>query len=495
MAKNPPYFPQYLEEIGFPGEFPFVRGIHPTMYRGRPWTMRQYAGFGTASEANTRFHYLLKQGQPGLSVAFDLPTQLGIDSDETMARGEVGRVGVAVTSVADMETLYDEIPLQKVSSSMTINATASTLLCFYAALAKQRGIDWSLLRGTVQNDILKEFIARGNYIYPPAASLRLVTDLIAYCHKLLPNWYPISISGYHIREAGATAVQELAFTFANALEYVRASQRAKLPLHDILKRLTFFFSVDNLFLEEIAKFRAARRLWSALLMQHFGLNKNDTASMTLRFHAQTGGSTLTAQQPKNNIIRVTMQALAAVLGGTQSLHTNSWDEALALPSELSAQLALRTQQIIAEESEVIATVDPLGGAWDIEERTNDLFEEAMLLIAKIDALGGAVEAVEQQFFQRAIAESAYQQQVAIEKNEKVVVGVNRFATSEDRSKISLMGLDPQMESRQIDQLKKFRAQRASAPFQRSITALAKAAENSHENLLPYIFEAVTGYTE
>lgn len=481
---------EYIEKLGFPGELPFTRGVYPTMYRGRHWTMRQYAGFGTASETNGRFRYLLQQGQPGLSVAFDLPTQLGLDSDEAMARGEVGRVGVAITSSADMRELFDNIPLDKVSTSMTINATATTLLALYIVEAQRQGVAPERLRGTVQNDILKEFIARGNYIYPPESSLRLTTDLIGYCEKFLPSWYPISISGYHIREAGATALQELAFTFANGLEYVRSCQRAGLAPEKILGRLSFFFSVDNDFIEEVSKFRAARRLWATLLIKNFKISKNDAVSLGLRFHAQTGGSTLTAQQPKNNIARVTLQAMAAALGGAQSLHTNAWDEALALPSESSARLALRTQQIVAAESEVTNTVDPVAGSYVIEEKTDKLYEEALALIGEIDTMGGSVKAVERQFFQRAIADSAFKHQRAVETGARVVVGVNRFIDKREPTSLNLWSPDPAMEERQVAKLRAFKAARDAAATARALKTVRQVASTTGPNLMEPIIEAV-----
>jgi methylmalonyl-CoA mutase N-terminal domain/subunit len=479
----------YLTRIGFPGEFPFVRGVYPTMYRGRLWTMRQYAGFGTAEDANKRFHYLLKQGGRALSVAFDLPTQLGLDSDDKMACGEVGRVGVAISSHQDIEELFSGIDLGSVSTSMTINATAPILLAFYKSQAERQGADLGKLRGTIQNDILKEFIARGNYIYPPKPSLRLAGNLIAYCEKVLPSWYPISISGYHIREAGATAEQELSFTFANALEYVRHCLAAGLDLSKIAGRLSFFFSVDNDFLEEIAKFRAARRIWSHLLTEHFDLSKSASKELGLKFHAQTGGSTLTAKQPLNNIVRVSLQALAAALGGAQSLHTNSWDEALALPSESSARTALRTQQVIAEESGITDTVDPVGGSYAIEEKTDQLFTEVLAHLKRIDEIGGSCAAIEQNYFQRSIAESAFKHQKEIEAGERVVVGVNSFNDEDSMSKLEVYKPDPTMESRQQKRLQQFRQLRSEAAAQQSVDKLKRAATDKNENLMPAIVTA------
>src|SRR5690349_937759 len=411
-------------DIGLPGEFPFTRGIQPTMYRARPWTMRQYAGFGTARESNERYRYLLSQGVMGLSVAFDLPTQMGYDSDHPLAAGEVGRVGVAIDSIEDMSTLFDAIPLDQVSTSMTINATAIILLSLYIAVARRQRVDLSKLSGTVQNDILKEYIARGTYIYPPRESLRIVTDIFAFCERELPNWNTISISGYHIREAGSTAVQEVAFTFANAIAYVQAAIDAGLTVDRVGQRLSFFFNAHNDFLEEIAKFRAARRLWARLMRDRF--QATAARAQQLRFHTQTAGSTLTAQQPDNNIVRVAIQALAAVLGGTQSLHCNGRDEALGLPTEEAARTALRTQQIIAHESGVANTVDPVAGAWAIEERTNAVEREAVQLLQRIDEAGGTLKAIEAGIVQREIQESAYRAQLAIDSGESVVVGMNRF---------------------------------------------------------------------
>jgi len=428
----------YLDKLGFPGVYPYTRGVQPTMYRGRFWTMRQYAGFGTAVESNQRYRYLLAQGQTGLSVAFDLPTQIGYDADHSLALGEVGKVGVAISSLADMETLLDQIPLNKVSVSMTINAPAAILLSMVIAVGRKQGVPATELRGTIQNDILKEYLARGTYIFPPGPSMRLITDIFRYCAAEAPNWNTISISGYHIREAGSTAVQEVAFTLADGIEYVKAAISAGLDVDNFAPQLSFFFNAHNNFLEEVAKFRAARRLWARIMRDRFGAKK--PASLQLRFHTQTGGSTLTAQQPENNIIRVTMQALAAVLGGTQSLHTNSMDEALALPTERAVQIALRTQQVIAYESGAADTVDPLAGSYFIEALTDEIERQADAYIQKIDALGGARAAIEQGYMQREIQDAAYKAQMAIERQEQVVVGVNRFATDE-QSDAELLRVD------------------------------------------------------
>jgi methylmalonyl-CoA mutase, N-terminal domain len=469
-----------------PGVFPFTRGIQPTMYRGRLWTMRQYAGFGTAAESNQRYRYLLGQGVSGLSVAFDLPTQMGYDSDHALAEGEVGRVGVAIDSIADMEELFAGIPLDRVSTSMTINATAIVLLSLYIAVARKQGVEQKVLSGTIQNDILKEYVARGTYIYPPRASLRIVTDIFAYCERELPAWNTISISGYHIREAGATAVQEVAFTFANAIAYVQAAIDAGLAIDGFGQQLSFFFNAHNDFLEEIAKFRAARRLWARLMRDRFGA-KNPRAQQ-LRFHTQTAGSTLTAQQPDNNIVRVAMQALAAVLGGTQSLHCNGRDEALALPTEESARIALRTQQIIAFESGVPNSVDPLGGASAVEELTDRIEREARALIQKIDSLGGTLRAIESGFVQREIQEAAYRAQQRIDAGDTVVVGVNRYATDEDGA-IDVLRIDPQIETRQIDRVRRVRAARDERTWRESVKAIEAAARGS-DNLVPHVVRAV-----
>src|SRR5499433_3626506 len=448
----------YLRRLGFPGEYPFTRGIQPTMYRGRLWTMRQYAGFGSAEDANSRYHYLLKSGQTGLSVAFDLPTQMGRDSDHPRSAGEVGKVGVAISSIADMEILLKDIPLASVSTSMTINATASILLALYAAVGERNGVRLNKLKGTLQNDILKEYIARGTYIYPPEPSLRLVTDIFAFCAREVPNWNTISISGYHIREAGSTAVQEVAFTLANGITYVEAALRAGLQIDEFAPRLSFFFNAHNNLLEEIAKFRAARRLWARIMREHF--HARDPRSLMLRFHAQTAGSTLTAQQPEVNVVRTTIQALAAVLGGTQSLHTNAMDEALALPTEDAARLALRTQQVIAYESGVADTVDPLGGAYAIEELTNEIEQRAIDYLDKIDALGGTLHAIESGYIQREIQQAAYEYQRGIETNDEIVVGINRFQ-SDENAKINTLRVDPSVEEAQVARVRALRQRRDS----------------------------------
>ena len=456
------------------------------MYRGRLWTMRQYAGFGSAAESNARYRYLLEQGVSGLSVAFDLPTQIGYDSDHALAAGEVGRVGVAIDSIEDMAQLFEEIPLDRVSTSMTINATAIILLALYVAVAKRRGIDPRQLSGTVQNDILKEYVARGTYIYPPGPSLRIVTDLFTYCDAELPGWHPISISGYHIREAGSTAAQEIAFTFAHGIVYVQSAIDAGLDVNTLGRRLSFFFNAHNDFLEEIAKFRAARRLWARIMRDRFGAD--DPKAQQLRFHTQTAGSTLTAQQPDNNVVRVAFQALAAVLGGTQSLHCNGPDEALGLPTEASAQLALRTQQIIAMETGVTATVDPVGGSWTVERLTNDLEAEAVDLLDQIDRQGGGLRAIERGFIQRAIQESAYRTQQAVDSGESTVVGVNRFTGGEPAA-IDVLTIDPELQSQQIARVRKLRAGRAEQPWREALDAVRRAAERT-ENLLPPIMAAV-----
>jgi methylmalonyl-CoA mutase N-terminal domain/subunit len=473
-------------ELGYPGEFPYTRGIQPTMYRGRLWTMRQYAGFGTAAESNGRYRYLLSQGVSGLSVAFDLPTQMGYDSDHPLAAGEVGRVGVAIDSIEDMAELFDGIPLGRVSTSMTINATAIVLLALYIAVARRQGVDVSALSGTIQNDILKEYVARGTYIYPPRASLRIVTDIFAFCERELPNWNTISISGYHIREAGSTAIQEVAFTFANAIAYVDAAKAAGLDVNSFGQRLSFFFNAHNDFLEEVAKFRAARRLWAKIMRERFGATS--ARAQQLRFHTQTAGSTLTAQQPDNNIVRVALQALAAILGGTQSLHCNGRDEALALPTEESARIALRTQQIIAHESGVPNTIDPFGGAYAIEVLTNQIEQGARALIERIDAAGGTLAAIEAGMIQREIQESAYREQQRIDAGESVVVGVNRFATN-DTSSIEVLSLDAEVERRQIDRVRSVRASRDSAAWQNAIDDVSSAARTK-SNLVPPIIRAV-----
>jgi methylmalonyl-CoA mutase N-terminal domain/subunit len=469
-----------------PGAFPFTRGIQPTMYRGRLWTMRQYAGFGTAAESNARYRYLLEQGVSGLSVAFDLPTQMGYDSDHPMAAGEVGRVGVAIDSIEDMATLFNGIPLDKVSTSMTINSTAIILLALYVAVGRRQGVPLAKLSGTIQNDILKEYIARGTYIYPPRDSLRIVTDIFAWCERELPNWNTISISGYHIREAGSTAVQEVAFTFANAIAYVEAARAAGLDVNRLGQRLSFFFAAHNDFIEEIAKFRAARRLWAHIMRDRFGAT--DARAQQMRFHTQTGGSTLAAQQPDNNIVRVAIQALSAVLGGTQSLHCNGRDEALALPTEGAARLALRTQQVIATESGVANTVDPLGGAWSIEERTNEIEAEARALIEGIDKTGGTLAAIEAGRIQRQIQDAAYAAQQGIDSGATVVVGVNKYVTDEGSS-IELLRIDPEGERRQAAAVAALRQSRDQASWRASLDAVGRAARDG-TNLVPTIVRAV-----
>src|SRR6188768_3321520 len=473
-------------DIGGPGAFPFTRGIQPDMYRGRPWTMRQYAGFATAEESNARYRYLLSQGTTGLSVAFDLPTQIGYDSDHSLAAGEVGRVGVAIDSVEDMATLFDGIPLDKVSTSMTINSTAIILLALYVAVGERQGVDRRRLSGTLQNDILKEYIARGTYIYPPRPSLRIVTDVIAFCERTLPRWNPISISGYHIREAGATAVQEVAFTLANAIAYVDAAVAAGLDVNAFGQRLSFFFNAHNNFLEEIAKYRAARRLWAQIMRDRFGAT--NPRAQQLRFHTQTAGSTLTAQQPDNNIVRVAVQALAAVLGGTQSLHCNGKDEALGLPTEEAARTALRTQQVIASESGVANTVDALGGAWAIEAATNRIEQEAVSMLERIDAAGGTLQAIEQGLIQREIQDAAYRAQQRIDSGDAIVVGVNRYQASA-AAPIEVLRIDPQLEQQQRARVAAVRAARAADRWRSAIDAVVTAAE-SGSNLVPPIVDAV-----
>lgn len=479
----------YQNDLGAPGEFPFTRGIYPNMYRGRFWTMRQYAGYATAEESNARYKYLLAQGTTGLSVAFDLPTQIGLDSDEPLAAGEVGKVGVAIDSLEDMLRLFDGIPLDSVSTSMTINATASTLMCLYLAVASKQNVPFNQVKGTLQNDILKEYIARGTYIYPPAPSLRLVTDTFAFCAREVPNWNTISISGYHIREAGSTAVQEVAFTLGDAIAYVDAALAAGLKIDDFAPRISFFFNSHNNLLEEIAKFRAARRLWARIMRERF--NARDPRSLTLRFHTQTAGSSLTAQQPENNVVRTTIQALAAVLGGTQSLHTNSMDEALALPTEQSARLALRTQQIIANESGVADTVDPLAGSYAIEELTNEIESRAAEYLEKIDGMGGMLRAIEMGYVQREIQESAYRYQRAIETNDSIVVGVNRYRVEEE-SNVPLLRVDPAVERAQIERVRAVRQRRDALTAETTLRKLEDAARGT-ENLLPRILSCVEAY--
>ena len=480
----------YLAEINFPGEYPFTRGVQPTMYRGRYWTMRQYAGFATAEESNRRYRFLLDQGQTGLSVAFDLPTQIGYDSDDEMAIGEVGKVGVAIDSLMDMETLFNSIPLDQVSTSMTINAPASVLLAMYMAVAEKQGVSKDKLRGTIQNDILKEYSSRGTYIFPPRPSMRIITDIFSYCAEEVPLWNTISISGYHIREAGSTAVQEVAFTLANGIAYVEAALEAGLEVDTFGPRLSFFFNAHLDFLEEIAKYRAARRLWAKIMKERFGAK--NPRSMMIRFHTQTAGCTLTAQQPKNNIVRVAFQALAAVLGGTQSLHTNSMDEALCLPSEEAVQIALRTQQLIAYETGVADTVDPLGGSYYVEALTNEIYERSEEYIRKIDEIGGAVEAVEKGFVQREIQDSAYKYQREIEKEDRVVVGLNRFQTEEEKP-TNLLRVDPEVRVEQIERLKRLRAERDDNRVKQTLADLTAGAEGK-DNLMPLILEAVKAYS-
>jgi methylmalonyl-CoA mutase N-terminal domain/subunit len=478
--------------IGYPGEFPFTRGIYPTMYRGRFWTMRQYAGFGAAAESNRRYHYLLEKGQTGLSVAFDLPTQIGLDSDHPRALGEVGRVGVAIDSLEDMQTLFDQIPLERVSTSMTINATAAILLALYVAVAKRQGADLTKLSGTVQNDILKEYIARGTYIYPVRPAMRIVTDLFAWCRTELPAWNTISISGYHIREAGSTAAQEVAFTLADGIAYVEAAIAAGSAVDEFGPRLSFFFNAHNDLLEEIAKFRAARRLWAHIMRERFGAR--DPRSMMLRFHAQTAGSALTAQQPENNLVRVAIQALAAVLGGCQSLHTNALDEALALPSENAALLALRTQQILAHETGVAQTVDPTGGSYAIEHLTDEIEKRARASIEKIDALGGMLRAIESGYVQREIQRSAYEYQQAVERRAEIVVGVNQYAAldQDQQPSVPLLRIDEATERDQIERLRALRARRDATRADQAVAEVERRAR-TNENLLPAIQAAVEAF--
>ena len=473
----------YSEDLGYPGEFPYTRGVYPTMYRGRLWTMRQYAGFGTAEETNRRYRYLLDHGQTGLSVAFDLPTQMGYDSDHSMATGEVGRVGVAIDTLDDMRTLFDEIPLERVSVSMTINSTAAILLALYVALADERGVPRDKIAGTIQNDVLKEYIARGTYIYPVEPSLRLITDIFAFCAREVPRWNTISISGYHIREAGATAAQEIAFTFANALEYVKRALAAGLEVDTFAPRLSFFFAAHNDLFEEVAKFRAARRLWARLMRERYDASDE---SCRLRFHTQTGGVTLTAQQPLNNVVRVTVQALAAVLGGTQSLHTNAYDEALALPTEESVRLALRTQQVLASESGVSETIDPLGGSYYVESLTDALEAKARGYLEKVDEIGGAAKAIA--FFQEAIHQAAYEHQLEVESGERRIVGVNAYRTEEGPPRIEQPDF-PALERRQKERLADVRRTRDDAAVRQALESVREAARGS-DNLMPPIIEAV-----
>jgi methylmalonyl-CoA mutase, N-terminal domain len=479
----------YGETLGFPGTYPFTRGVQPTMYRGRLWTMRQYAGFGTAEETNRRFRYLLQQGQTGLSVAFDLPTQMGYDSDDPLVTGEVGKVGVAIDSLADMERLFEAIPLDQVSTSMTINATAAILLCMYMAVADKQGVAWKQLTGTIQNDILKEYVARGTYIFPPTPSMRLITDTFAFCAQELPRWNSISVSGYHIREAGATAVQEVAFTLADGIAYVEAALQAGLAIDRFGPQVAFFFNAHNHLLEEVAKFRAARRLWAQIMRTRFGAR--DPRSWALRFHAQTAGSTLTAQQPENNVVRVALQALAAILGGAQSLHTNSRDEALGLPTEDAVRIALRTQQIVAHESGVTDVVDPLGGAYAIEALTNEIERAADTYLETIDRLGGMLKAIETGFVQKEIQEAAYQAQRSLESKDHVVVGVNEFL-SDETARVPRFQVDDRLAQAQHDCLRAVRARRENGRVVAALAAIREAAAGA-DNLLPVILEAVRAY--
>jgi len=479
----------YDRELNDPGEFPYTRGPYASMYRGKLWTMRQYAGYASAAESNARYRYLLEQGQTGLSVAFDLPTQMGYDSDHMMARGEVGKVGVAIDTIEDMETLFDQIPLDKVSTSMTINATASILLAMYIAVANKHGVSPDRITGTIQNDILKEYIARGTYIYPPAHSLRIVTDVFAYCAREVPRWNTISISGYHIREAGSTAAQEVAFTFADAIAYVQAAIDTGLDVDEFAPRIAFFFNSHNQFLEEVAKFRAARRLWARIMRERF--KARDPRSVMLRFHAQTAGSSLTAQQPEVNIVRTTIQALAAVLGGAQSLHTNSMDEALGLPTENAARIALRTQQVIGYESGVSETADPLGGSYAIEHLTNEIERLASEYIQKIDDIGGMLRAIEKGYVQREIEHAAYEYQRAVESGDETVVGVNRF-TVEEKTTVPMLHLDPELERQQVARLKQIRDRRNEPAVVEALDRIEEAAR-THENLMPRIITAVEAY--
>ena len=479
----------YEEKLGYPGQYPFTRGIQPTMYRGKYWTMRQYAGFGTAKESNKRYRYLLEQGQSGLSVAFDLPTQIGYDSDDPIAFGEVGKVGVAIDTLADMEILFDKIPLDKVSTSMTINAPASVLLAMYIAVAEKQGVSRDKISGTIQNDILKEYIARGTYIYPPKPSMRLITNIFEFCSKEVPKWNTISISGYHIREAGSTAAQEVGFTLADGIAYVDAAIKAGLDVDTFGQRISFFFNSHNDLLEEVAKFRAARRLWAKIMKERF--KAKNPRSMMLRFHTQTAGSTLTAQQVDNNIVRVTIQTLAAVLGGTQSLHTNSRDEALALPTEDSVRTALRTQQVVAEESGVTNTVDPLAGSYFIEAMTDLIEKEAKDYIDKIDSMGGMAEAIDAGFVQTEIQKSAYKYEMEIENQERIIVGVNKFQIKEIEHK-DLLKIDMKVQEEQIKFLKKIRSERNNELVIQKLEALKKTAEGT-DNLMPFILDAVKVY--
>jgi methylmalonyl-CoA mutase N-terminal domain/subunit len=476
-----------LKKLGKPGEFPFTRGVYPSMYREKIWTMRQYAGYGTAEETNKRFHYLLNMGQTGLSLAFDLPTQLGYDPDHPFSSGEVGKTGVSISTWEDMDLVFKEIPLERVSTSMTINATCIILLAMYIVVAERRGIERRVLKGTVQNDILKEYVARGNYIYPVEPSMRLVGDTIEFCSREMPKWNPISISGYHFREAGSNAVQEVAFTFSDAIAYIEEVRKRGLDLDEFAPRLSFFFSADRNFFEEIAKFRAARRIWAKIMRDKFGARKKE--SWRMRFHTQTAGSSLVAHEPLNNVIRVTLQALSAVLGGTQSLHTNAYDEALSLPTDESVRIALRTQQIIAYESGVADTVDPLAGSYFLEKLTDELEERIWEYIDKIEKIGGAVNAVINGFMKREIEESAYNYQREIEKGERTVVGVNAFVEEKRYEKIKILRVDPELEERRVEEIKDFRKRREWSETSKALKELKRAAEGE-ENLLPYVIEAV-----
>jgi methylmalonyl-CoA mutase N-terminal domain/subunit len=492
ISVHPLYTPSDLDswdydrDLNFPGQFPYTRGVQATMYRGRLWTMRQYAGMGDAEESNRRYKYLLSNGTTGLSVAFDLPTQIGLDSDNPLAMGEVGKVGVAIDSIEDMMRLFDGIDLEKISTSMTINATASILLALYIVTARRTGRDVRKLSGTVQNDVLKEYIARGTYIYPPAQAMRIITDIFSYAHENVPEWNTISISGYHMREAGCTAVQEVAFTLANGISYVQAAIDAGLGVDDFAPRLSFFFNAHSNFLEEVAKFRAARRMWARIMRDHFGAR--NPKSLMLRFHTQTAGSTLTAQQPENNIVRTALQAMAAVLGGTQSLHTNSFDEALALPTEQSARIALRTQQIIAYESGAAQTVDPLAGSYYIESLTNQIETQAREYLDKIDAMGGTLKAIERGFIQQEIQNAAYEYQQAVDRTEAIVVGVNAFEQEKEKP-IPLLHMDESLERKQVERLRAVRAKRDPAKWQAALKKVEDAARGTG-NLMPPIVEAV-----
>ncbi|HQH56509.1 MAG TPA: methylmalonyl-CoA mutase family protein [Candidatus Marinimicrobia bacterium] len=481
---------EYLEKLGFPGEFPFTRGVQPTMYRGRLWTMRQYAGFGTAEESNRRYKFLLNQGQTGLSIAFDLPTQIGYDSDDPHSEGEVGKVGVAIDTLRDMEILFDGIPLDQVSTSMTINAPAAILLAMYLAVAEKQGVAFDQLNGTIQNDILKEYIARGTYIFPPKPSLRLITNIFEFCARSVPKWNTISISGYHIREAGATAVQEVAFTLADGVEYVKAALNAGMDVDSFADRLSFFFNAHNDLLEEVAKFRAARRIWAKIMRDKF--HAQNSKSLMLRFHTQTAGSTLTAQQPDNNIVRVAIQTLAAVLGGTQSLHTNSRDEALALPSEDSVRIALRTQQIVAYESGVTNSVDPLGGSYLIENLTDQIESEVWQYLDQIEAIGGMIPAIENGFIQKEIQDAAYRYQKEIESNERIIVGVNKFTTDEETPK-NLLKVDSELQRIQIQKTNAVKKQRNNQAVKEKLELLRETARRAEQNLMPPILAAVKEY--